>query len=85
MSRLLLLMLAMLIAGCSARQPEVSLHDKTPLTIEEWKELDVLVKYELKTFERLKAGNPKLKKKKVWDQFMFQVVVPERKKDIPAD
>lgn len=73
------------LLGCGSNPIDIALNDKTPLTIEEWKKLDALVKYELETFERLKEGTPGLKSDNVWDRFMRQVVVPERQKDIPTD
>ncbi len=86
MNRLLILMLLTISAvwvGCS-RPPEVvdtSLKDK-PLTVEEWKQLDVDVKYEFETFERLKIAEPDLNDEEKWDEFMREVIVPARKKDI---
>ena len=85
MYRLIFVFAMLCFLGCGSNGPNVSLDDNTPLTVQEWKDLDPLVKYNPSTFERIKEGNPKLKNKKAWDRFMVQVVVPERKKDIPSD
>ena len=60
-------------------------NNRTPITVEAWKELDVNEKYEFETLERLKLRYPKLNRERNWDKFMRVVVVPERRKDIPTD
>jgi hypothetical protein len=70
--------------GCGESKPAIDVNADGPLTIEEWKELDVLIKYELETFDRLKKADPKLKDKQNWDKLMREVIVPERSKDIPT-
>ncbi|MEQ8790305.1 MAG: hypothetical protein RIC55_28675 [Pirellulaceae bacterium] len=74
------------VLGCfgTPTQEVKELEPKTPLSVDEWKQLPVDVKYENDTFERLKLNDPKLKQDRAWEQFMRTVVVPERKKDIPA-
>lgn len=85
MNRLILLLAILCFVGCGSSGPNISLDDDSPLTVEEWKELEPLVKYNPSTFERVKEGDPKLKNKKAWDRFMTRVVAPERRKDLPSD
>ena len=73
------------LAGCSPGKSDVDVNENGPLTVEQWRKMDVLVKYELETFERLKEEDQKLRIKMHWDVFMRDVVVPERKKDIPTN
>lgn len=73
--------------GCGTSVPEqvpVELPAPTPLSVTQWKELPVAEKYDPTTFERLKLNDPKLQRKPAWDKFMEEVVVPERKKDVPT-
>jgi hypothetical protein len=69
--------------GGAPQQTVIDLPPQEPLTIEEWKSLPVDKKYENYAFERLRLGDPKLKSDAAWDAFMREVIVPERKKDIP--
>jgi hypothetical protein len=69
--------------GCGKTDP-VAAPEVSPLTVEQWKELPVQLKYEVDTFERLKAGNPKLQEPKEWEKFNRQVLLPAKKKDIPS-
>lgn len=55
-----------------------------PLTVETWRTLPVSEKYDESSFQRLKENDPKLKSDRAWDKFMREVVIPERKKDIPG-
>jgi hypothetical protein len=43
----------------------------------------VQLKYEADTFERLKAGEPKLREPKAWDKFARDVLRPAMKKERP--
>lgn len=52
-----------------------------PLTLEQWKKLPAATKYQIDTFERLKAGEPKLMDQRTWDKFTREVLIPARKKD----
>ena len=73
------------IIGCG-QQPAASLSlADQPLSVEEWKSLEVAEKYAPETLDRLKASDPKLSDERHWDKFMIGVVVPERKKDIPTE
>lgn len=55
-----------------------------PLTIEAWKTLPVEEKYDEGTFDRLREADEKLRSDRGWEKFMTEVVIPERKKDIPG-
>lgn len=55
-----------------------------PLTLQEWKALPVQEKYDGATFDRLRKSDPKLRSDQAWDRFFRAVVIPERKKDLPA-
>lgn len=70
-------------SGCGSADP-VPTGPPPPLTVEAWKILPVEEKYDPGTFERLKDGDPKLHSPQAWNRFMAEVVVPERKKDIPS-
>ena len=74
-----------LTIGCG--QPAETSVSKTeqPLTVDEWKSLDVAEKYAPESLDRLKLNDPKLSSERNWDKFMREVVVPERKKDIPTE
>lgn len=74
------------VCGCGKSGPEQTqaLEATGPLTVEEWKALPIETKYDETTFERLKKNDEKLQTEQGWDKFMREVVVPERKKDIPA-
>lgn len=45
--------------------------------------LPIEEKYDAATFERLKDATPDPESPKAWDRFMREVIVPERKRDIP--
>ena len=83
--QLLLLAAACAGAGCGSEPSPVSpLPDPGPLTVEEWRQLPIEEKYDDGTFQRLKKHNPKLASRRLWDKFMREVVIPERKRDIPG-
>lgn len=71
-------------AGCgpSASPPPP---EEVPLTVEQWKAMPPDQKYQIETFERLKAGNPKFQNQKEWDKFTREVILPAKKKDVPND
>lgn len=74
------------LAGCGGSVPQQTPRDlppRAPLSVEEWKQLPVSEKYDAASFERLRLHDPRLKSERAWDKFMAEVVVPERKKDIP--
>ena len=56
-----------------------------PLSIEVWNTMDVDTKYEFETLEHLRSSDPKLKSEAQWNRFMKEVVVPQRRIDIPTD
>ncbi|QEG24299.1 hypothetical protein [Mariniblastus fucicola] len=72
-------------AGCSPQPQTATIDPDEPLTVEVWTELDIGQKYELETLEWLRESNPKLKGERQWTKFMKEVVVPQRRKDIPTD
>jgi hypothetical protein len=78
----LLLTLALFLAGCSGKSTDAP-PETVPLTVEEWHKIPFEEKYEIETFERLKAGNPKLQNQRAWDQFTRSVILPSRKRDLP--
>ncbi|MDG1872469.1 MAG: hypothetical protein P8J27_01060 [Mariniblastus sp.] len=84
MKSILTLLLPCLLVGCGNVTTDSVNKQDQPLTIQEWKQLDVAEKYEPETFDRLKLNDPKLSQDKHWDQLMRRVVVPERRKDIPT-
>jgi hypothetical protein len=79
---ILLLVCLMAVTGCGSPAPEKA-PEEAPLTVEQWKALPTDRKYEIDTFERLKAGNPNLQNQKEWDRFTREVILPARKKDVP--
>ena len=85
MKRLIVIVFALLIAGCGTKSKEMVATGDQPLTVEEWKLLEVAEKYEPETLERLKMSDPELEEEWNWNRFMRDVVVPERRKDIPTD
>jgi hypothetical protein len=80
--RLLIPALVLAAAGCAAR-PSGTPND-APLTLEQWKTLPPGDKYDVETFERLKLGHPKLQDQRAWDRFARDVVLPGRKRELPA-
>ncbi len=74
----------LLILGCGGEAVENTDGPPPPLTVEAWKELPIEEKYDASTFERLKDADPKLQSDREWDKFMRNVVIPERKVDIPG-
>ncbi|MEM9943832.1 MAG: hypothetical protein AAF939_19885 [Planctomycetota bacterium] len=82
--RLLIGIILIAAVGCSGGGPAEPVEfDNSPLTLEAWKALDRLEKYDFENLERVREGDPKLKSEKNWGIFMQRVVVPERKKDFP--
>lgn len=78
-----LILVVLLAAGCGSAAPEaIELSDT--LTVEQWKTLPIELKYDEATFERLRAQDPTLQTDRGWDRFMKEVIVPERRKDIPG-
>ncbi|WP_417744593.1 hypothetical protein [Rosistilla oblonga] len=72
------------LSGCGEEQPPAApAGPPLPLSVEEWKQLPIEVKYDEATFDRLRDKDPKLQNDRNWHRFMKEVVVPERKLDIP--
>ncbi|TWT32769.1 hypothetical protein [Blastopirellula retiformator] len=81
----LLIIVAVAPCGCGeATAPAANLGEQGPLTVEKWKQLPVSQKYDESSFESLRLGDTKLQSERNWHKFMMNVVIPERKKDIPA-
>ena len=76
----IVMILTFFALGCGRSKPSV-LIDESPLTIEQWKELSVEIKYEPSTFERLKLGEPKLQNDREWEKFTRNTLIPARKRD----
>ncbi len=74
----------LLFAGCGKAEPAKAGNATGPLSVEEWKVLPISEKYDEMSFTRLKQNRKELQTRAGWDKFMKEVVVPERKKDIPG-
>ncbi len=73
------------LPGCGEEQPPAApAGPPLPLSVEEWKQLPIEVKYDEATFDRLRDKDAKLQNDRNWHRFMKEVVVPERKLDIPG-
>ena len=70
-----------LFPGCSTSTETVWSDD--PLSVDAWRELEPSRKYDPATFDRLKKGDPNLETESGWHRFMVEVVVPQRRIDIP--
>lgn len=84
MKRLVVMGFALFIVGCSAKTDERMGTGDQPLTVEEWRHLSVAEKYEPETLEQLRMNDPDFLNEGSWNRFMRDVVVPERRKDIPT-
>jgi hypothetical protein len=82
--RFFALLFLCLCVGCDDSSPPTLPSPLPPLTVEEWKTLPVEEKYDEGTFDRLREQDPKLKGDREWARFMKEVVVLERKIDIPG-
>jgi hypothetical protein len=83
---LLILLIVTVTAGCGSDQPQRVVIDKNePLTLEVWNTMTVVDKYDFGTLEHLRASDPNLKTEAAWNRFMKDVVVPQRRKDIPTE
>ena len=71
--------------GCGESKPKPLPGPAPPLTVADWKVLPVEEKYDEATFERLRKQDPKLNTPREWDRFMMEVVMPERRQDIPQE
>jgi hypothetical protein len=79
------LLIFLSLSGCSNEPaPPQSLTELPPLTLEQWKVLPVEEKYDAGTFERLREADRNLRSDRAWQKFMKDVVIPERKNDIPG-
>ena len=74
----------MLLVGCSGRSQPPAVAEPAELTLEKWKTLSVDIKYDAETLESLRAQDPQLHSDRAWSRFMREVVVAERKQDIPG-
>ena len=83
---LLLLLSGLLMSfGCNSESATDITNKGQPITVEAWQKLDIAKKYQLDTLERLRLTYPKLAQEKDWDRFMREVVVPDRRNDIPTE
>ncbi len=83
--RFLPLLIVSLGVGCGAASPPPTQPSTLPpLTMETWKSMPIEDKYDQGTFDRLREQDPKLKSDREWARFMKEVIVPERKIDIPG-
>lgn len=85
MKNFLLPLLVCLVLGCSGSSPQNVVSSNEPIDVDGWNELEVSEKYEPETLERLKMHDPDLANERNWDRFMREVVVPQRRKDIPTE
>ena len=81
--RLAAVCLVMLTVGCMG-QVTPAPQPPPPLTVEQWKSLPVEEKYDDATFQRLRQADPSLGSERNWQKFQREVMVPERKRDIPG-
>lgn len=75
------LALALLI-GCDGQRVQEFQEIKSPepLTMEQWKQLPRVEKFDPHSLERLKAGEPQLKDPKAWREFERTVLADEFQK-----
>lgn len=84
MKRILLAAALVAVVGCGGElKPPPLPEPLQPLSVEEWKTLPALEKYDGETLDRLRIDNPDLKSDAFWDKFFQEVVVPSRKIDVP--
>jgi hypothetical protein len=76
-------MMVLFAGGCGSTQVQAP-PETGPLTVETWKVLPASEKYDESSFQRLRESDPKLKPDRAWTKFMKDVVIPERKIDIPG-
>lgn len=85
-ARLLVICSTCAVLGCGdgTPVPPPPLPPAEPLTVEAWRDLEPTDKYDPSSWERLKLAYPKLNSEKEWDKFMRDVILPERRIDIPS-
>lgn len=84
MKRVLFVVLFCVFAGCSGDPESPLASTDGPISVEAWKQFEVVDKYAPETLDRLRLNNSKLRNERNWNRFMRDVVVPERRKDIPT-
>jgi hypothetical protein len=82
MKRVLFVVLFCVFAGCSGDPESPLASTDGPISVEVWKQFEVVDKYAPETLDRLRKNNSKLQNERNWNRFMRDVVVPERRKDI---
>ena len=83
--RLLTLLITVAALGCgNEATPPLPMPELPTLTVEQWKALPVEEKYDEATFERLREADKSIRSDRAWQKFMKDVIVPERKIDIPG-
>lgn len=84
MKRTMLLAALFAAVGCGGElKPPPLPEPPKPLTVEEWNALPVVEKYDGETLDRLRIDNPALKSEAGWDKFFQEVVIPQRRIDVP--
>ena len=82
---IVILLTTLSVMGCGgSRLPPQPPTELPQLTIEEWKTLPIEEKYDAATFERLREADESLSSDRAWNKFMMEVIIPERKIDIPG-
>ena len=85
MKQMVILFLLCLCAGCDSNPPPVNMVDDSPISVEAWQELTTAEKYAPETLERLRQHDSKLNTEDNWHRFMRDIVVPQRRQDIPTN
>lgn len=70
--------------GCAGNVTPPQPSSQPPLTIEQWKNLPVEEKYDEAILQSLRDAAPNLRADRNWQRFLREVVLPERKRDIPG-
>ena len=86
MKKLAILLALTIAIGCgSGKNEKVVVSNDELLTVDLWSSMKVSKKYEFETLERLREHDPKFKNENHWNRLIKEVVVPQRRKDIPTD
>ncbi len=84
---LALFVLSLTVAlGCGGgvKEPTGPPPAPTPLTMEEWKTLPIVDKYDEGTYERIRMQYPELQNEQAWYDYMMREIMPQRNIDIPV-
>lgn len=69
--------------GGGVKEPTGPPPAPTPLTIEEWKKLPPMDKYEEAAYERIRMQYPELQNEQAWNEYMMREIMPQRNIEIP--